>query len=72
MSGAAPEEVFMNGGLEMLRRCDLIVLVDGWQASEGTAREIEVARSRGLPIFSDIEFVPPANASKRCANELIH
>ena len=27
MSGAAPEEVFMEGGLTMLRRCDLVVLV---------------------------------------------
>jgi hypothetical protein len=69
MSGAAPEEVFMDGGLEMLRRCDLVVLVEGWQASQGTAREIEAARSCGLPVFSDIEFVPPASASERCANE---
>ena len=69
MSGVAPEEVFMNGGLAMLRRCDLVVLVEGWQASQGTAREIEEARSCGLPIFSDIEFVPPANAIERCANE---
>ena len=69
MSGAAPEETFLHGGLEMLRRCDLVVLVDGWQASQGTAREIEEARSCGLPIFSDLEFVPPADApTERCAN----
>ena len=69
MSGAAPEEVFLEGGLSILRRCDLVVLVDQWQASQGTAREIEVARECGLPIFSDIEFVPPAAAPERCANE---
>jgi len=69
MSGVAPEEVFMEGGLTMLRRCDLVVLVDGWQASEGTAREIEEACSCGLPVFSDIEFVPPADAHpEACAN----
>jgi len=62
MSGAAPEETFLEGGLEILRRCDLLVLVEGWQASKGTAREIEVARECGIPIFSDIEFVPHANA----------
>ena len=60
MSGAASEDIFLEGGLEMLRRSDLIVLVDGWSASEGTAREIEEARSRGIPIFSDVEFVPSA------------
>ncbi len=69
MSGAAPEEVFMEGGLAMLRCCDLVVLVEGWQASQGTAREIEMARANSIPIFSDIEFVPPANANERCANE---
>ncbi|HPO38693.1 MAG TPA: DUF1937 family protein [Kiritimatiellia bacterium] len=69
MSGAAPEETFLNGGLAMLRRCDLVVLVPNWQASQGTAREIEEARSCGLPVFSDIEFVPPANATEQCANE---
>lgn len=59
MSGVASEEVFLEGGLEMLRRSDLIVLVEGWPASEGTAKEIEEARSRGIPVFSDVEFVPP-------------
>ncbi len=69
MSGAAPEETFLAGYLEMLRRCDLVVLVDGWQASEGTAQEIEVARTRGIPVFSDLEFVPAADAAPgRCAN----
>lgn len=70
MSGAAPEDIFLSGGLEMVRRCDLVVLVEGWQASQGTAQEIEVARSCGIPVFSDLEFVPPADAAPgRCANE---
>ena len=69
MTGAAPEDVFMNGGLEILRRCDLVVLVDGWAGSQGTAIEIEEARARGIPIFSDIEFVPPADSIPgACAN----
>ena len=64
MSGVAAEEVFLEGGLEMLRRCDLLVLVDGWAGSEGTAIEIEEAKRIGLPVFSDIEFVPPANVNQ--------
>jgi len=69
MSGAAPEDTFLHGGLAMLRRCDLVVLVPNWQASQGTALEIEEARSCGLPIFSDIEFVPPASTTlEHCAN----
>ena len=69
MSGAAPEDVFLNGGLEMVRRSDLVVLTDGWAGSQGTAREIEEARKHGIPIFSDIEFVPPADSTpEACAN----
>ncbi|HPQ72294.1 MAG TPA: DUF4406 domain-containing protein [bacterium] len=69
MSGVAPEETFLRGGIEILRRCDLVVLVPNWHASQGTTLEIEEARSCGLPIFSDLEFVPPADAAPgRCAN----
>jgi len=69
MSGIAPEDVFMNGGLEMVRRSDLIVLVEGWAGSQGTALEIEEARALGIPIFSDLEFVPPASTTlEQCAN----
>ncbi|NLH50278.1 MAG: DUF4406 domain-containing protein, partial [Myxococcales bacterium] len=35
MSGVASEDAFLRGGIEMLRRCDLLVLVEGWQTSEG-------------------------------------
>ncbi|HPQ72219.1 MAG TPA: DUF4406 domain-containing protein [bacterium] len=69
MSGVAPEEVFLNGGLEMVRRSDLVVLTPDWAASQGTAAEIEEARTLGIPVFSDIEFVPPADAHpEACAN----
>ena len=69
MSGIAPEETFLAGGLEMVRRSDLVVLVDGWASYQGTAREIEEARTCGIPIFSDIEFVPSAEVhTEACAN----
>lgn len=62
MSGVVSEKVFLEGGLEMLRRSDMVVLVEGWPGSEGAAREIEEARSLGISIFTDIDFVPPAGA----------
>lgn len=69
MSGVAPEESFLNGGLEMVRRCDLVVLVEGWQASQGTAREVEEARKHGIPVFTDVDFVPPVCLPpEACAN----
>jgi len=69
MSGATKEEAFLEGGLEMLRRCDLLVLTEGWEASEGTAIEIDEAKRIGIPVFSDIEFVPPAEVKQgECVN----
>ena len=51
MSGAVPETQFLEAGLEFVRRSDLVVLVDGWERSEGTVREIEEAHARGIPIY---------------------
>lgn len=36
---------------ELLRRADGIVLLPGWRDSNGTKREIAIARSLGLPFF---------------------
>lgn len=53
--GAAPDEVWLAGGLEMLRRCDAVLLVQGWEDSEGTRREIQEAGLYGIPVFKNIE-----------------
>lgn len=49
--GAAPDEVWLDGYLEILRRCDLVVLVPGWEQSDGTWAEIREAFSLGIPVF---------------------
>ena len=48
--GACPDEVWLAGGLELLRRCDLVVLVPGWESSEGTRVEVAEAYRLGLPM----------------------
>ena len=55
LGGAAPDSVWLQGGLEMIRRCDAIILVDGWRHSEGTRAEIKEARDLGVPVFVDFE-----------------
>ena len=53
--GAAPDEVWLTGELEIVRRCDAVVLVEGWERSEGVRREVETARAAGIPVFERFE-----------------
>lgn len=40
-----------EGTLEVMRRCDAVVLVAGWSASKGAVREEMEAVERGMPVF---------------------
>ena len=55
--GAAPDEVWLEGALEMVRRCDAVVCTPGWEQSEGARGETAVAKSLGIPVFFDITEV---------------
>lgn len=49
--GAAPDEVWLKGDLELLRRCDAVLTVPGWEESEGAKKEMEFARDCQMPVF---------------------
>lgn len=53
--GAAPDEVWLRGDIEILLRCDAVLLVPGWEGSVGTRGEVEAAEKRGIPVFTSIE-----------------
>jgi nucleoside 2-deoxyribosyltransferase len=64
--GILPEERFLAGGLEMVRRCDALVLVAGWQGSAGTLAEIELANRLGKPVFRTMaEFLVATGHCRR-------
>jgi len=52
-----PDRVFLDGYLELLRRCDAVLFTDESNISAGVGAEIEEARHIGLPIFSYVEQV---------------
>jgi hypothetical protein len=52
--GAAADHVWLDGDLEMLRRCDAVLMVGQWQTSVGANREREVALSSHIPVFTRI------------------
>jgi len=49
--GAEPDEVWLNGGLEFLRRSDVVVCIPGWENSEGSIAEVRLARALGKKII---------------------
>lgn len=49
--GAAPDNVWLDGDLELLCRCDAIALVDGWENSSGARKEVKLARELNIPVF---------------------
>lgn len=52
MDGVTSDENFLVGTMEMLRRCDAILLVAGWRESQGSRAEQTFAASVGMPIFN--------------------
>lgn len=54
------DEFWLNATMELMRRCDAVVLVPGWQRSQGTLAEIKEAQRLGLPIYYAEHDVPEA------------
>jgi hypothetical protein len=48
--GLNTDLVFLNGDVEILQRCDVMILAPGWERSEGTKGEIQVAFNTGIRI----------------------
>jgi nucleoside 2-deoxyribosyltransferase len=45
----------LEAGLELLRRCDAVLLVEGWEYSSGTKAEIAEANRLDKPVFATVE-----------------
>lgn len=56
--GLADDQYWLDGTMEMMRRCDAVVLVDGWQYSSGAKAEIEEARKMGLKVYMSSNVLP--------------
>lgn len=49
--GEAGDDFWIGGTLELLRRCDGVILIDGWFRSTGARGEMLEARARQMPIL---------------------
>lgn len=53
--GAADDSIWLRGDLEILSRCDGIILVPGWSQSAGSQAEVEYAYKLGLIVLYTLE-----------------
>ena len=45
------DSTWMKGDIEILKRCDAIYMLKGWEQSQGARRELEVAIEEGLEVL---------------------
>jgi hypothetical protein len=53
--GTLTYDDFFNNNIEWLKVADAVFLTPGWEKSEGTKREIEIAEYHNIPIFEKME-----------------
>lgn len=46
-----PDERYLEGDLELLTRCDGVVMIPGWERSQGARGEKEHAEELGMPVY---------------------
>ena len=54
--GTLGDEFWLDGTLELLRRCDAIIMTDDWRRSSGATAEREEAIARHMPVFESNEI----------------
>jgi nucleoside 2-deoxyribosyltransferase len=52
--GLREDAYWLEGTMEVMRRCDAVLLVDGWHESSGTIAETAEADRRGIPVFRNL------------------
>lgn len=54
---AAPDHVWLDGDLELLKRCDAVLMTPDWQRSSGARAEHDFAQFHNIPVFYDVDIL---------------
>ncbi len=49
--GLCPDDTWLKGDIEMLKRCDAIYMLKNWDKSEGALLELATAKNEGIEIL---------------------
>lgn len=62
---AAPDDVWLDGDLAILAKCDALLMTPDYERSSGARAELEFAKQRGMTVFYAIEEVKAWLVSER-------
>lgn len=54
--GAADDTVWLHGDLEILKRCDALMMTEDWKRSEGATAEHRLAIDCHMPVFEPSQW----------------
>ncbi len=63
--GHQEEAEAYEGTLELMRRCDAVLLTEAWEQSKGATAERGEAHRRGLPVFEESDLYSKAGEEPR-------
>jgi nucleoside 2-deoxyribosyltransferase len=52
--GELPDKFFLDGTMELLRRCDAVMLTPNWATSSGARDEVDEAERLKIPVFVNV------------------
>ena len=53
--GTAPDQLWLDGDLVMMARCDAVIMMENWDKSEGATAEREAALRDKIPVLYTME-----------------
>lgn len=54
--GEGDDRIWLEGDLELLKRCDAILMLNGWENSSGATHEYQVAMGLGLEVLFEDQY----------------
>jgi hypothetical protein len=49
------DKIWLDGYLELLKKCDALITTNNWMASSGTRAEVGCARHNNIPAFHSLD-----------------
>jgi len=53
--GLVADQTFLDGDIEILRRCDALIVTPNWEISAGAVKEVSFATEAMIPVFFNIK-----------------